>query len=194
MNTETLEQKLESAIKTAVLLFKKDRVTGSTGNISFRHEDKIYISCSGACFGWLEKKDFAVLDMEGNVLGERKPSKEYPLHLSIYRAKSSVNAVLHTHSFYSTLWSCLEHKDEKDVMPAVTPYLSMKVGRIGLIPKAQPGSEELFRYFEDRINDSDGYLLAHHGVILGDTDMQSVYYDMEEMEENAKINWYMRKE
>lgn len=191
---DELERKYEDVLKIAHLLFEKDRVTGSTGNISFRHRDRIYISASGSCFGWLQKEDLAVLGINGEVLSDRRPSKEYPLHLSIYQEKAEVGAVLHTHSFYSTLWSCLEHEKEKDVMPAVTPYLSMKVGRIGLIPEAKPGSKELFAFFKERIKDSDGYLLAHHGVVLADQDIRSVYYDLEEMEENARINWYLRKE
>lgn len=64
-----------------------------------------------------------------------------------------IEAVIHTHSFYSTLWSCLKHENEKDIMPEYTPYLKMKIGTIGLIPYAKPGSTELFTYFAERVHD-----------------------------------------
>ncbi len=62
-----------------------------------------------------------------------KPSKEYPLHAMIYRYKPEMKGVVHTHSFYSVLWSCLEHEKKTDVIPAYTPYLKMKVGTVGII-------------------------------------------------------------
>jgi hypothetical protein len=85
----------------------------------------------------------------------------------LYLARPETGAVVHTHSFYSTLWSCLPHENEDDVLPAHTPYLRMKLGTVGLIPYAPPGSAALFDAFEARIARSDGYLLAHHGPVVG---------------------------
>ena len=43
---ELLKQKLEQAVWAAHVLFERGTVKGNTGNISVRHEDKIYISAS----------------------------------------------------------------------------------------------------------------------------------------------------
>ena len=67
----TLEQKLEQAIWAAHVLFERGTVKGNTGNISIRHGDKIYISASGTCFGTLKLSDFAVMDLEGNMLEKK---------------------------------------------------------------------------------------------------------------------------
>ena len=105
---EILKQKLEQAVWAAHVLFERGTVKGNTGNISVRHEDKIYISASGTCFGTLRPSDFAVMDIEGNLL-EKKASKEWPLHLAVYRHKPEVQGVIHTHSTYGVLWLSLIH-------------------------------------------------------------------------------------
>ena len=123
-----------------------------------------------------------------------KPSKEYPLHAMIYRYKPEMKGVVHTHSFYSVLWSCLEHEKKTDVIPAYTPYLKMKVGTVGIIPYAKPGSQELFGYMEERIMNSDAYLLKQHGPVVAGRTILDAFYGLEELEESAKTAWYLRGE
>lgn len=190
--SDTLEKKLEQAVWIAHSLFERGKTAGSTANMSFRHEGKIYITASGTCFGTLKKEDFAVLDLNGEVLGDKKPSKEFPLHLSLYQAKEQAGAVIHTHSFYSTIWSCLAHENENDCIPSYTPYLKMKLGTVGLIPYAEPGTEELFKVFRERIKDSDGYLLRNHGPVTGGKDLMDAFYILEELEESAKVAWTLK--
>lgn len=188
-----LERKTEEALWAAHSLFGRGKTAGSTANISFRHGDFVYISASGTCFGTLKKEEFSVIDLEGNHVAGPKPSKEFPLHLKLYQEKNA-GAVIHTHSFYCALWSCLEHENPQDVIPQYTPYLKMKVGTIGLIPYAPPGSRELFQAFGEKINDSDGYLLKNHGPVVAGKDMMTAFAALEELEESAKIAWYLRKE
>ncbi|GIO28109.1 class II aldolase/adducin family protein [Ornithinibacillus bavariensis] len=188
------EQKLNDAIWVGKVLFDRNKATGSSANLSFMHEDKIYITASGTCFGNLTESSFSVVDLNGNHISGIKPSKELPLHMALYEKDSRIKSVLHTHSFYSTLWSCLEHDNVTDVIPNYTPYLRMKLGTVGLVPYAKPGSEELFSLFKERVNDSDGYLLQNHGPIVGDQDLISAFYVLEELEESARIAWELRNE
>lgn len=188
---EELKRKMEQAIWSAKSLFERRKAAGSAANISFSHRDRIYISASGVCFGDLSMDSFAVMDREGGHLGGPKPSKEFPLHRLLYIRKG-VGAVLHTHSFYAVLWSCLRHENMHDVIPAHTPYLRMKVGKVGTVPYAPPGSDELFALFEKYIDKSDGYLLANHGPVVGKENILETFYGMEELEENAKLAWYLR--
>lgn len=189
---KSLKEWQQEAVRAAKLLFQRNKVTGSTGNISFRYGSHIYISASGACFGWLEDTDFAVIDMSGNILSDKKPSKEYPLHKIIYDARPEVHAVIHTHSFYSVLASCLSD-GSRDIFLDITPYLKMKVGKIGMIPEAAPGSEELFCMMKERVNDSDGYLLCKHGAVICGSSIDDAFYGIEELEETAKIHYYLDK-
>lgn len=189
---QTLEEKLEQVVWISHSLFERGKTAGSTANISFRHGDKIYISGSGTCFGTIKAEEFSVIDLNGNHLEGRKPSKEFPLHLAIYNKSDKVGAVIHTHSFYATLWSCIDHENEKDCIPQYTPYLHMKLGTVGLIPYGKPGSEALFSAFRERINDSDGYLLKNHGPITGGKDLMDAFCILEELEESCKVAWELK--
>lgn len=50
------------------------------------------------------------------------------------------------HSTYATLWSCLPHENPQDCVPDYTPYLKMKLGTVGIVPYAKPGSQENGRF------------------------------------------------
>jgi|SRR5690625_346118 len=187
-----MECELNDAIWVAKSLFERNKATGSSANLSFRHGDKVYITGSGTCFGRLTKDDFSVMSISGEHIEGIKPSKEFTLHKTLYEKDERIEAIIHTHSYYSTLWSCLDHKNTKDIVPEYTPYLKMRVGTIGLIPYAPPGTDELFRAFEKRIHDSDGYILQNHGPILGAKDIISAFYDLEELEESTRIAWALK--
>jgi len=45
-----LEEKIKAAVWTAHSLFDRGKATGSSANMSFRHNNQIYISASGSCF------------------------------------------------------------------------------------------------------------------------------------------------
>lgn len=51
-----LQEKLDAAIWSAHTLFQKGLVSGSTGNISFLHEHRMYISRSGAALEDCDRK------------------------------------------------------------------------------------------------------------------------------------------
>lgn len=189
-----LQQKLATAVWMARSLFERGRTAGSTANLSFRHNDAIYITGSGTCFGTLTVEQFAAVAADGTVPGEVVPSKELPLHKILYDKDDGIGAVIHTHSFYSTLWSCLAHDDPADIVPDYTPYLKMKVGTIGLIPYAKPGSRELFAAFAARVSRSEGYILQNHGLIVGGAGLMDAFFAAEELEESAKIAWHLRNE
>ena len=189
---KNLDQKLNDAIWAAQSLFNRNKTSGSSANLSFLHDGKMYISQSGSCFGNIKADQFAVMDMNGNCLSTSKPSKEWPLHLQIYQNKSSAGAVIHTHGTYSVLWSFLPAENENDCIPPHTPYLKMKLGNVCTIPYEQPGSQALFDAFGKRVMDGDGYLLKQHGAVVPGKNILDAFYCLEELEESARIAWELR--
>lgn len=191
---KNLKTKIEDAIWAAKTLFDRNKVSGSSANLSFKHENKIYISGTNTCFGRLTENDFSEISMEGKHIGGITPSKELPLHRMIYNHKPTINSVIHIHSFYATLWSCLEHDNEFDIVPSYTPYLDMKLGKITLVEYAKPGSQELFDHFKSKLNEGNGYILKNHGPVVASKDILSAFYSIEELEESTKIAWHLRDE
>ena len=184
---------INEAIMVANRLWSQGKVTGSSANLSFRIGNQVYITGTGTSFGTLTENHFSVLDLEGNHIAGMKPSKEYPLHLALYKHNSEYNAVLHTHSFYSTLWSCYSDINTNDFIPKYTPYLEMLLGKIVLVPYAPPGSAELFELFQKSLN-SGGYILKNHGPVVASTGLTKALNAMEELEESARLAWELRKE
>jgi len=130
----------------------------------------------------------------GAPRGDRKASKELPLHIPLYWRGEDTNAVIHTHSPYATLWSCLPHADGSAVIPPYTPYLQMKLGQVKLVPYAPPGSEALFAAFHAVQDEADGYLLQNHGPLVAGKDLMDAYCRLEELEDSARIAWELRRE
>lgn len=189
---ETLEEKKELACWIARRFFDKGMGPGTTGNLSFVHDGQIYITGGGSCFGRLRPDQFAILDRCGGALNEVTPSKEWPLHLDVYRHDASAGAVIHIHSTYAVLWSCLPHENEYDCVPAYTPYLKMKLGTVGLVPFAEPGSTDLFDAFRRRLDASDGWILKNHGMVVRGKTLMDAFAMAEELEESCRIAWELQ--
>ena len=186
-------QQVKEMILYARLLFDRGKVTGSAANMSIRCGDEMYITRSGSCFGTLTEDDFACIDRKGNTLNGIKPSKEWPLHWMYYDAKPDKNAVIHTHSLYATLWSTLAPENAKDVVPAITPYLQMRIGNIAQIPYAPPGSSELFSLAKQCLPLANGFLMERHGLLVGDKDVANAFYNAEELEYSCQVAWELRE-
>lgn len=182
-----LQKKYEEAIWTAGSLFQRGKVSGSTGNISFTDKGKVYISASGTCFARLSERDFSIVDIESGEISGPRPSKELALHLTMYKIPG-VNAIIHTHSLFSVLWSCMADSIiNGDCLPLYTPYLQMRIGTVKFIPYMPPGSDELFELFAKLSDESIACILRNHGPIVGGKSILEAFYNLEELEESAKL-------
>ena len=151
MKRQNPDQELRDAVWVAHSLFERGKTAGSSANLSIRAGDTVYITASGTCFGRLREEDLVPIGMDGKPLSDRKPSKEWPLHLALYEKSPEIGAVVHTHSSYSVLWSFAVGDEDRDCIPPHTPYLRMKLGSVGAVPYERPGSEALFAAFRARV-------------------------------------------
>ncbi len=189
-----LDEKLECACWIAHMLFTRNKVSGSAANLSFRHKNHIFITSSGTCFGTLNVSDFTELTISGEVVKGSCPSKEFALHQAFYKKDPDIGSVIHTHSFYATLWSCVIPSDAGAPIPTYTPYLSMKVGSIGIVDYAPPGSEQLFSLFRQAVQKNNAFLLKNHGPIVPGKTLMEAFYGLEELEEACHIAWELRND
>ncbi len=117
---------------------------GSTGNMSVRLEEGSFIATpTNACLGRLDPARLSKLDAEGRHVDGDKPTKETFLHLAMYRRRPRAAAVVHLHCTHSVAVSCLAGLDAADVLPAITPYYVMRIGKCPLVPYFRPGDEAL---------------------------------------------------
>ena len=123
------------------LLFERGLVHATAGNISVRLPDAqgFLITPTDACLGVLQPGDLAHTDLAGAPLAGPRPSKTLALHRAIYAAEPEAQCVLHTHSTELVALTLAGVWQPDAVLPPITPYFVMKVGRVPLIPYHRPG-------------------------------------------------------
>src|SRR5665647_1936009 len=93
-------------------LYKHGLTTTSGGNISLKlSDDLILITPSATDKGRMKWKEVAIINIFGeNFTPELKPSIETEMHLSIYRKKSDVQAIVHAHPVFASLFTAIKAK------------------------------------------------------------------------------------
>ena len=73
---------------------------------------------------------------------------------------------MHLHSTHSVAVSCLAEIDPDDVLPPITAYYVMRVGRLPLVPYFQPGDMALAEAVRGFAGKHHAVLLANHGPVV----------------------------
>jgi ribulose-5-phosphate 4-epimerase/fuculose-1-phosphate aldolase len=110
----------------------------------------------------------------------------------MYDVRPDANAIVHLHSTYAVAVACLDGVDPADVLPPLTPYYVMRVGRLPLVPYGRPGDKALADAVRSAARDSAALLLANHGPIVAAPSLDAAVGAAEEIEEAAKIVLLLR--
>lgn len=183
------EQQIKIDLVTlARSLFDRGYSVGGAGNISVRlNNNRFLVTPTGSSLGRLVADELSILDLDGNLLEGKKPSKEAVFHLAMYKRNAACHAIVHLHSTYLTALSCLDGLDTDNAIKAFTPYYVMRVGTLPVIPYYRPGSPHIARELGERALDSKAFLLANHGVVVCGSDLFDAVDNTEELEETAKL-------
>ena len=161
---------------------------GSTGNISVRLDDGWLLTPTNSRLGQLDPARIARLDDEGRHLAGDPPSKEAFLHRSVYEMRPNARAIVHLHSTHSVAVSCLAGVDADDVLPPLTAYYVMRVGRLPLIPYFPPGDQRLASAVRQVAARHAAVLLANHGPVVAGKSLDAAVGAIEELEATAKLH------
>lgn len=146
--------------------------SGTTGNLSVRHEEGLLITPTGLEYNTLKQEDIVSCDLDGNILsGKLKPSSEWPFHAAIYKARADVNAVVHVHSAYATGLSCT-----RKAIPAFHYMIAIAGGdSIPCAEYATFGTVELSKNIIDALVERDACLMANHGMVAVGSSITNAY-------------------
>lgn len=160
----TEHRELKQAIIDACLTLESmGYIIGTYGNASARIPGGLIVTPSRVNYHTLTPEDMVTVADDGTVIGgHRLPSSETSVHRLIYLARSDIQVVLHTHSFYATALSCLH-----ETVPVIVEEQSQVVGDeircTSYVPAGQ--HERLGEEVARALGQSNGVLLANHGAV-----------------------------
>ena len=170
----------------------KNLTTGTGGNLSIydREKNMMAITPSGIPYEEMNSEDIVVTDLNGDIVeGERKPSSELSLHRRVYERRDDIDAVVHTHSTFATVISCLGEE-----LPPVHYLIAAAGGScVPLAEYARYGTEELAENAVSSLGEKyRAVLLANHGLLAAGGSLKAAFEVAETIEFVAEL--YYRTE
>ena len=176
---------LEAAKKMAA----RGLVVGTSGNISLRFKDTddrdlVAITPNNRYYDSMNADEIGIVDLEGQLVeGEYSTSIETMLHLGIYKAREKVNAVIHTHPVFSSIFSVAG----MDIPPILDDQITYLGGEIKVAEYSLPGSQDLVTNVVPALGPRNAVILANHGALAVGRDMVEAFVNCEMLEKTARI-------
>lgn len=155
---------------------------GGNSSVICREESCVLITPTGLDKMNITPKDIVKISLEGKVLdSDGAPSSETINHLSIYKARQDINAIVHAHPP-----TAVGMVSAGFLLNGVTPEFVVMIGKLAVVDFTTPGFdsiEKLVRGFED----SNIVLIKNHGVFSGGKNLFNAFTRVEVLEEAAKM-------
>lgn len=179
-----MKKNIAEIISVSNEIYNKGLVSGKAGNISARFGDVVAITPTLKSLFQLNEEDIVLVNMDGEVLTKGNPSSEVNMHLEIYKKRSDVKAIVHTHSPYATgfAFSDKNLKRLEGFGEIKNPYLSF-------IEYKKPGTNELAKSACEGLGDEDVLILKNHGVICVSDNLKEAMLLAVFVEESAKTQF-----
>lgn len=185
-----VERLTEELVATCRKAFQRGLVGGAGGNISVRipERDEALISATGVSLGDIGAETVVRVDLKGQVIeapGNCRPSKETGFHVTAYRLRPHVGAVVHLHPPFATAFA-VRGKE----LPLVTDGSRNNLRHVPIVGHAPSGSPELHRMVEEgfrKYPEAKAFLMHQHGVITLGPNLTVAYNLTDLVEDTAKI-------
>jgi len=167
------------------MLHSQGFVAATDGNLSVRLDhERILITPTCVSKGMMRPQDMVIVGLDGRKLnGSSNPSSEIAMHLTIYRMRPDVGAVVHAHPCTATGFASAGMALDEPLCSEVV----ITLGSVPLAPYATTGSMELSDSLRPFIPYHDAILMANHGVVTYGEDLCRAYMRMEAVEHYARI-------
>jgi L-ribulose-5-phosphate 4-epimerase len=181
----------EQVLETALQMIRDGLAFGAGGNISARDPESglIAITPSAIEYTRMSAEDVVVIDEHGvKVEGQWKPTSETPMHTIFYRERKDVEAVVHTHAPFASVFAI----SGQEIPMVVTESALCIGGTVQVAPYIRPGTEELARVVLETMDSGVSVLLAQHGMIAVGPDLHAAYSTTIATEVSARLTLLAR--
>ncbi|OFX28013.1 MAG: hypothetical protein A2X08_01045 [Bacteroidetes bacterium GWA2_32_17] len=143
-------------------LYRKGLTTSLGGNISCKYNDKIFITPSQLDKGRINSEHIGIVDFDGNNLTPSlKLSMETQMHISVYKKRPDVNAIVHAHPPCLSFFAVSRRKINSKLLGESRTLL----GEPAYAKYALMGSKELAEIVSKASKSSNIVILENHGVL-----------------------------
>ncbi|HPW85804.1 MAG TPA: class II aldolase/adducin family protein [Chitinophagales bacterium] len=155
-------------------LLREGLVARTWGNVSIKVNDRqMVITPSGRKYDELTPEDMVLVDFytwkyEGNI----KPSSELKLHGEVYKTRTHINSVIHTHQMFASIVAAAQ-KDVEVLDETHRKILGAAV--IKAAPYALPNTKKITVETAKSIESSNAALMANHGVVCIGTTLENAF-------------------
>ncbi|WP_405274206.1 class II aldolase/adducin family protein [Methanobrevibacter sp.] len=183
-----MKKHIQEIIDVGNNIYNKNLVSGKSGNISKRikstNGDIVAITPTLTSLANLSQEEIVLVDLDGNLLTNGKPSSEVNMHLEIYKKRNDVNGIVHTHSPYATGFAFSNKRIKR-----LEGFGEIKDPFLPDIEYEKPGSNELALSASENIGNSDVLILKKHGVICVSENLKEAESLAVFIEESAKTQF-----
>lgn len=172
-------------------IYDKGLTTTSGGNLSIMDNDgNVWITPASVDKGTLTRHDIICVKPDGSIVGPHRPSSELPFHLSVYKMRPDLRAVLHAHPPALVAFSIVRRCPNLDLVPSVRKVCSDVQIAIYDVPGSDALGEKVGRVFADGC---DIAILENHGVCIGAPDMFTAFQRFETLNYTATLEVLAKK-
>jgi L-ribulose-5-phosphate 4-epimerase len=161
-------------------------VRAAQGNLSARDPESglICMTPSGMGYDLMTAEDIVVLDQDGSVVeGTHRPSVETPLHSLLYRRRSDVHCVMHTHSLYATAFGVVY-----EPLPIVLAESALCLGgSVPIAPYQLSGTVEFAELIAETVGDGNAVIWGNHGAMVVGSSLATAYSAAHALEDGAQV-------
>lgn len=160
---QTIAEKKQMLVD-AILMMERAQIIDFNGHFSCRvpQSDLLLINSGASVRSALTVADIVTIDLDGKLVdGDAVPPMEFHIHAEIYRRRPDVNAVVHTHPLWSTLFSMAG----LPVLPVIMQ--AAVLGEIRTFGKtASINNRPLAQELADALGNHRVIMLKSHGAVV----------------------------
>ena len=179
-------QMREEVFHYAIQMVRDGLAYGSQGNISLfdRRAGVVAITPSAIPYDAMKPEDICLVDDSSRIISARwKPTSEIALHLIYYLHRPEINAVIHTHAPYATVFGVIN-----EPIPMILTEAAACLGaEIPIAPYQRPGTMELAQSAFDVMGNGNAVVLANHGLVVVGETLARAYESTQAVDTSARL-------
>jgi L-ribulose-5-phosphate 4-epimerase len=161
-------------------------VVASAGNVSRRAgEGLIAITPTSVPYDVMTVEQIVIVDLGTgrSMESTHQPSYELPMHLGVYRKRTDIAAIVHTHSPFVSTLSVLR----RPLPPVIDEMMMYLGGQIEVTDYAFTGTDAVGENVVRALGDRAGVILANHGNVCIGKSLERALHVAVTMEWSARI-------